>query len=285
MAKTKAARSETSTEALLERIQELEARLSTVESGLEAEAALFAVSPPRQAGSLESEQTNGQVNGQTTGPAGGRGLELVGASAGLTNGRSGATGTGQDGSTAAGFLSAGALLAEDGGLSGRGDLLVGDDSDDAEGVDPEAVSEAAARRKQPDSPIPFTPGDLRSRLGKPGGVMFTGAARLPRNVRAAWQHEMAMVDLLDADWAPEAEPIAALAHPVRLALLREVLKGARSVSALASLPGLGTSGQLYHHLKPLLAEGWLQPAGRGRYEVPNDRVLPLLGIIAAVRRP
>jgi hypothetical protein len=279
MAKTKAARSETSTEALLERIQELETRLSTVEAGLEAEAALFAVSPPRQGGSLE----NGQVNGQMNGPAAGRGLELVGASAGLTNGRSGTSGAVQDDSAPGGFLSAGALLSEGSGLSG----LDGDeqDSDDAEGVDPEAVSEAAARRKQPDSPIPFTPGDLRSRLGKPGGVMFTGAARLPRNVRAAWQRELAMVDLLDADWAPQAEPIAALAHPVRLALLREVLKGARSVSALASLPGLGTSGQLYHHLKPLLAEGWLQPAGRGRYEVPNDRVLPLLGIIAAVRRP
>src|SRR4051794_28314967 len=123
MAKTKAARSETSTEALLERIQELEARLSTVEAGLEAEAALFAVSPPRQVGSVENGQTNGQVNGQTTGPTAGRGLELVGASASLTNGRAGATGAGQEGSSAAGFLAAGALLSEDGGLSGRGNLL------------------------------------------------------------------------------------------------------------------------------------------------------------------
>ena len=263
MAKAKATRSETSNEALLERIQELEARLSTVESGLEAEAALFAVSPPRQ----PTSAANAQVNGHGYEHAVGGPLDDGALRTGLL------TRTGED--------------SEDEGASGAGALGDGDEPDfeEAEGVDPEAVSEAAARRKQPDSPIPFTPGDLRSRLGKPGGVMFTGAARLPRNVRSAWQRELAMVDLLDADWAAEAELIAALAHPVRLALLREVLKGARSVSALASLPGLGTSGQLYHHLKPLLAEGWLQPAGRGRYEVPNDRVLPLLGIIAAVRRP
>src|SRR3954452_21705421 len=124
MAKTKAVRSETSTEALLERIQELEARLSTVESGLEAEAALFAVSPPRQAGSLENGQTNGQVNGQMTGPSAGRGLELVGAPAGLANGRAGA---GQDGSAPGGFLSAGELLTGQGGLSeGGGSLDEGD---------------------------------------------------------------------------------------------------------------------------------------------------------------
>jgi hypothetical protein len=63
-----------------------------------------------------------------------------------------------------------------------------------------------------------------------------------------------------------------------------VLRGTRSISALASLPGLGSSGQLYHHLKPLLAEGWLKPAGRGRYEVPEHRVVPLLAIIATVRQ-
>jgi hypothetical protein len=134
------------------------------------------------------------------------------------------------------------------------------------------------------NPIPFTPADLRARLGKAGGVLLTGTARLPRNVRAVWQREASTADLLDTDWTPAAEAFAALAHPVRLALLREVLRGARTVAALASLPGSGTTGQLYHHLKPLVAEGWLQSAGRGRYEVPEDRIIPLLSIMAATRR-
>jgi hypothetical protein len=280
MAKAKQSRSESSNEDLLERIQQLEARLTTVEAGLEAEAALFAVSPPRPATSARaaSAGSDGPLNGFAHGSDGGStaaGTTLATATSTAPPAPREPSGPREPGGTVGGAPSFADRLADE----------FDDDADEAEGVDPEAVSDAAARRKQPDSPIPFTPGDLRSRLGKPGGVMFTGAARLPRGVRAAWQNELAMVDLLDADWGAEAEQVAALAHPVRLALLREVLKGARSVSALASLPGLGTSGQLYHHLKPLLAEGWLQPAGRGRYEVPNDRVLPLLGVIAAVRRP
>lgn len=114
-------------------------------------------------------------------------------------------------------------------------------------------------------------------------MLLTGTARLPRNVRAVWQREASTADLLDSDWTLAAEAFAALAHPVRLALLREVLRGARTVAALASLPGSGTTGQLYHHLKPLVAEGWLQSAGRGRYEVPEDRIIPLLAIMAATR--
>lgn len=263
MAKAKQSRSETSAEALLERVQRLEARLATVEAGLEAEAALFAVSP------------RAVVDG---GPAQGEPAAVAATDAAAPA----VTGAADPALSTNGQVN-GALELPRQAVFGTADPH--QDGAEPEGADETAVADVAARRKQPDSPLPFTPGDLRSRLGKPGGVMFTGAARLPRNVRAAWQRELAMVDLLDGDWAAEAEQIAALGHPVRLALLREVLKGARSVSALASLPGLGTSGQLYHHLKPLLAEGWLQPAGRGRYEVPNDRILPLLGIIAAMRRP
>ncbi len=156
--------------------------------------------------------------------------------------------------------------------------------DRGEDDDGDAVTQGS-RTSSDGSPgaIPFTPADLRDRLGKPGGVLLTGAARLPRGVRASWQREMSTGDLLDADWTPSAESFAALAHPVRLQLLREVLRGARTVSALASLPGSGTTGQLYHHLKPLIAEGWLATTGRGRYEVPEDRVVPLMAIMTAAR--
>ena len=150
-------------------------------------------------------------------------------------------------------------------------------------VDDDGGGVVVAEPPSPTTPIPFTPADLRARLGKAGGVLLTGTARLPRNVRASWQREASTAQLLDAEWAPSAETFAALAHPVRLSLLREVLRGGRTVAALASLPNSGTTGQLYHHLKPLISEGWLQSAGRGRYEVPEDRIIPLLSIIAATR--
>ncbi|MFC7643034.1 hypothetical protein ACFQX6_20720 [Streptosporangium lutulentum] len=66
-------------------------------------------------------------------------------------------------------------------------------------------------------------------------------------------------------------------------LLREILGGRRAVADLAALDGLGTTGQVYHHLRQLTSAGWLHTAGRGRYEVPPGRVVPLLVALAASR--
>ena len=60
-------------------------------------------------------------------------------------------------------------------------------------------------------------------------------------------------ELLDDDWSQSAAGLTALAHPVRLLLVREVLLGAETVAALSELPSLGTSGQLYHHLRQLVS--------------------------------
>lgn len=60
--------------------------------------------------------------------------------------------------------------------------------------------------------------------------------------------------------------------------------GVRSVTELGNSEGLGTSGQLYHHLRQLVSAGWLRTAGRGRYEVPVARIVPLLVIVTAAQR-
>lgn len=62
-----------------------------------------------------------------------------------------------------------------------------------------------------------------------------------------------------------------------------MLLGVRTTAALTDLDVVGTSGQLYHHLRPLLAAGWLRQAARGRYEVPADRVVPLLVVLSATK--
>jgi hypothetical protein len=66
-------------------------------------------------------------------------------------------------------------------------------------------------------------------------------------------------------------------------LLREILGGHRTVAELAALEGLGATGQVYHHLRQMTSAGWLHIAGRGRYEVPPGRVVPLLVLLAAAR--
>ncbi|MET7769608.1 winged helix-turn-helix domain-containing protein [Nocardia sp. NPDC005366] len=117
-----------------------------------------------------------------------------------------------------------------------------------------------------------------------GGVLVTGSGRLPAGDQYAWQMGFTTDDLLldDADGA--AECLAALSSPVRLRLLRAILAGRRTASELAELDGVGTSAQIYHHLRQLAAVGWLQTAGRGRFDVPQGRVVPLLVALASARR-
>ncbi len=93
-----------------------------------------------------------------------------------------------------------------------------------------------------------------------------------------------MDDLLADDWSQAAETLSALAHPVRLLLLREILQGARTTAELAAHERLGTTGQLYHHLRQLVAACWLRTTARGQYSVPGERVVPVLTVLAAARR-
>ncbi|MGW0395077.1 ArsR/SmtB family transcription factor [Streptomyces sp. NPDC003042] len=116
-----------------------------------------------------------------------------------------------------------------------------------------------------------------------GGVLFTGAVGLPTGERYEWQYGLSAEALLDADWSDAAESFAALGHPVRVRLLREILAGHRTVTELAGLDEFGTTGQLYHHLRHLTSAGWLEATRRGRYEVPGGRVVPLLVMLAASR--
>lgn len=122
---------------------------------------------------------------------------------------------------------------------------------------------------------------LRARFAAPGGIVLAGAVDLPDGAHADWQSATTTRALLDAPWEAKTERLAALAHPVRIELLRQVLLGARTTAALHELDVVGTTGQLYHHLRPLLTAGWLRQTARGRYEVPHDRVVPLLVVVAA----
>ncbi|GGT54503.1 ArsR/SmtB family transcription factor [Streptomyces purpureus] len=116
-----------------------------------------------------------------------------------------------------------------------------------------------------------------------GGVLFTGAVRLPTGERYDWQYGALTEGLLAGDWSEVTDSLAALGHPVRLRLLREILGGLRTAAELAELAEIGTTGQIYHHLRQLTAAGWLHTTGRGRYEVPGTRVVPLLVVLTAAQ--
>lgn len=116
-----------------------------------------------------------------------------------------------------------------------------------------------------------------------GGVLFTGTVRLPTEEHYEWQYARPTDALLDEDWSEAAESFAALGHPVRMRLLHEILTGRRTAAELAALEDLGTTGQVYHHLRQLTAAGWLHSTGKAQYQVPPGRVVPLLVVLAAAR--
>jgi DNA-binding transcriptional ArsR family regulator len=128
--------------------------------------------------------------------------------------------------------------------------------------------------------------DLEGAGATAGGVLFTGAVRLSPQERYEWQIT-ALTDALLAEDDPAdattADRLAALGHPIRLRLLRAVLGGMRTVAELAELPEVGTTGQIYHHLRQLTGAGWLHTVERGRYGVPAARVVPLLVVLSAAR--
>ena len=113
------------------------------------------------------------------------------------------------------------------------------------------------------------------------GVLFAGQLDAPGVGRVAWQYGLSAHTLLTQDWDAASPMLAALGHPARLRLMRAVLSGQIRNADLSELPGVGSTGQLYHHLRELVAAGWLSPAGRGSHRIPAKRMVPLLTILAA----
>ncbi len=121
---------------------------------------------------------------------------------------------------------------------------------------------------------------LRARGGE--GVVFAGDVHTAAGP-VAWQYGLpadALLDTDEVDVEGAAGRLAALGHPVRLRLLLAVLRGATGPAELAEEPGIGTSGQIYHHIRTLTAAGWLRASGRGQVQVPAERVVPLLVALA-----
>lgn len=120
--------------------------------------------------------------------------------------------------------------------------------------------------------------------GASGAVMVVGDVTTPAGQPARWQYTLPTDDVLAAEWTDLAPVFAALGHPVRLALLRAVLDGTRTARDLADAVDVGSTGQVYHHLRQLQAAGWLRAVAGGEHVVPAERLVPLLTTVLGVLR-
>jgi len=152
-----------------------------------------------------------------------------------------------------------------------------------------ALEEAFAALTRPDRSDPADPAAEDDRFWllqqvrdrhPDGAVVFGGTATLPEG-DVAWQWGVPSEQVLEQDWEAASGVFGALAHPVRLQLLQQVLNGTTSTAELGEGEALGTTGQLHHHLRALVAGGWLTSTGRGRWSVPGPRIIPLLVMITA----
>lgn len=131
--------------------------------------------------------------------------------------------------------------------------------------------------------------ELKRQVGERDAVLFTGTKSAAGGGRYEWQFGI-LVDELTAELSDAVDVsrftdvLAALAHPARLRVLMAVLEGRDTAADLGSIDGSGTTGQLYHHIRQLTAAGWLRSVERGRYQIPAERVVPLLAVLAAARR-
>ncbi len=78
-----------------------------------------------------------------------------------------------------------------------------------------------------------------------------------------------------------AAVFAALGNGTRLRIVAELLRGPVATGDLAARLDWASSGQLFHHLRELLAAGVVYQPVRGTYAIRRQHVVPLLAVLSA----
>ncbi|MET1071768.1 MAG: helix-turn-helix domain-containing protein [Umezawaea sp.] len=118
-------------------------------------------------------------------------------------------------------------------------------------------------------------GDEGGTVGYHGQVTLGGGD-------VGWQIDVSTERVLALPERAPIEVLAALAHPVRVGIVRSLLvDGPQPGSALQEAAGLGSTGQLYHHLKTLTSSGVVEQDKRGSYRLRPTATVPVLVLLAA----
>lgn len=107
-----------------------------------------------------------------------------------------------------------------------------------------------------------------------GTLMYAGFAQIAGKPYQI-QRQQQVAPLFEM--APEAlaQVFAALASPHRVIILRLLCQGPRTSQQLQEALGMSSAGQLYHHLKELLAVGLIVQRGRSDYSIDPDKVITI----------
>lgn len=116
-----------------------------------------------------------------------------------------------------------------------------------------------------------------------GAVYFSGYYRSGQQTVRCEVQERKSDELLGLHRGKAAKVIAALGHKQRLDLMLEVWDEPLTGAELVERLNMGTTGQLYHHLKALSGADLLTQEERGgRYTIPVHRRFPILLLLSAL---
>ncbi|MFB9902407.1 helix-turn-helix domain-containing protein [Allokutzneria oryzae] len=115
-----------------------------------------------------------------------------------------------------------------------------------------------------------------------GGGLLAYEGTVTLHQELSWKILSRPEPLLALPDGPRTEVLAALGNPVRLAVVRLLATdGPQPAAALQAAAGLGSTGQLYHHLKALTGARIVEQDGRGSYRLRPRATVPVLIVLAA----
>lgn len=114
-----------------------------------------------------------------------------------------------------------------------------------------------------------------------GGVVAYAGTGPWDALTVAWQVGRSWDDILAATGRATASLLSALANPTRIRIVGAILRGSRTTADLIDVLDQPSSGQLFHHLKDLIAAGVIHQPVRGVYAVRPSHVVALLTIMCA----
>jgi hypothetical protein len=131
------------------------------------------------------------------------------------------------------------------------------------------------------APPPFTSAPPEDGTDDESQFSFSGRARFGGQLLYIQQRGR-LAEVMNANPERVAKVFAALASPARIVLIRALLDGPRTSQELRQELDDPSVGQLYHHLKELLAAGLVVQPSRSVYALPRGSQIALcLQIIAA----
>ena len=105
-----------------------------------------------------------------------------------------------------------------------------------------------------------------------------------RGDRRRWSHRLAdgptWNELTELEPGPIARLLAALGNPQRVQIVQALIHAPATTAELSGRLDEPSTGQLFHHLKELLAAGVVYQPQRGTYAIRQQHIVPLLTVMS-----